>query len=118
MVELRYLPSHPSNYHPPSLHHDNHDDRLRGRQNDQPPRNLRGEPHVGLDSDRQSDGKHRPQDLCLGRCFAIAKYSCAATKTAAINSYALAPELRDPVVEYMKLSPFSLAIDGSSDTGT
>ena len=26
--------------------------------------------------------------------------------------------MRDPVVEYMKQNPFSLAIDGGSDTGT
>lgn len=46
------------------------------------------------------------------------KYGCAATKTAAIVNYALAPEMLRPVVEYMRKEPFSLAIDGSSDTGT
>ena len=46
------------------------------------------------------------------------KYGCAATKTAAIVNYALAPEMLAPVVDYLKTEPFSLCIDGSSDTGT
>ena len=40
------------------------------------------------------------------------------SQPAAIINYAMAPEMRNPVVEYMKHNPFSLAIDGGSDTGT
>lgn len=46
------------------------------------------------------------------------KYGCASTKTAAIINYAMAPFLHDSLVEYLQQNPFSLAIDGSSDTGT
>ena len=48
------------------------------------------------------------------------KYGCAATKTAAIinNYYAIAPSLRSPLIEHLQQNPFSLAIDGSSDTGS
>ena len=46
------------------------------------------------------------------------KYGCAATKTAAIINYAIAPSLHSPLIEYLQQNPFSLAIDGSSDTGT
>lgn len=46
------------------------------------------------------------------------KYGCAATKTAAIVNYSLAPSLHDPLVTHLQENPFSLAIDGSSDTGT
>ena len=50
---------------------------------------------------------------------AIAKrYGCGATKTAAIVNYAMGPEMKIPVVDYLKQHPFSLAVDGSSDTGT
>ena len=45
------------------------------------------------------------------------KYGCAATKTAAIINYAIAPSLHSPLVEHLQQNPFSLAIDGSSDTG-
>lgn len=49
----------------------------------------------------------------------IAKtYGCAATKTAAIINYAMAPGMLNPVLNYFQQNPFSLAIDGSSDTGT
>ena len=44
------------------------------------------------------------------------KYGCASTKTAAIINYAIAPFLHDSLVEYLQQNPFSLAIDGSSDT--
>ena len=44
------------------------------------------------------------------------RYRCGATKTAAIFNYAMGPEI--PVVDYLKKHPFSLAVDGSSDTGT
>ena len=33
------------------------------------------------------------------------KYGCAATKTAAIVNYALAPEMLAPVVDYLKTEP-------------
>ena len=46
------------------------------------------------------------------------KYGCAATKTAAIVNYAIAPSLHSPLMEYLQQNPFSLAVDGSSDTGT
>ncbi len=46
------------------------------------------------------------------------KYGCAATKTAAIVNYAIAPSLHNPLVENLQQNPFSLAIDGSSDSGT
>uniref|UniRef100_H3AWC3 Uncharacterized protein n=1 Tax=Latimeria chalumnae TaxID=7897 RepID=H3AWC3_LATCH len=46
------------------------------------------------------------------------KYGCAATKTAAIINYAMASDMKNPVVSSMKEQPFSLAVDGSSDTGT
>ena len=46
------------------------------------------------------------------------KYGCAATKTAAIVNYALAPSLHDGLVNHIRENPFSFAIDGSSDTGT
>ena len=46
------------------------------------------------------------------------KYGCAATKTAAIINYAIAPSLCSPLIEHLQQNPFSLAIDGSSDTGT
>ena len=46
------------------------------------------------------------------------KYECAATKTAPIINYAIAPSLRSPLIEHLQQNPFSLAIDGSSDTGT
>lgn len=50
---------------------------------------------------------------------AIAKrYGCAATKTAAIINYAISPEMQAPVVDYLKQHPFSLAVDGSSDSST
>ena len=57
-----------------------------------------------------------------GKCSRIVRLhrstGCAATKTAAIVNYALAPEMLAPVVDYLKTEPFSLCIDGSSDTGT
>uniref|UniRef100_H3B5F2 Uncharacterized protein n=1 Tax=Latimeria chalumnae TaxID=7897 RepID=H3B5F2_LATCH len=46
------------------------------------------------------------------------KHGCAATKTVAIINYTMAPDMRNPVVSYMKEQPFSLTVDGSSDTGT
>ena len=46
------------------------------------------------------------------------KYGCAATKTAAIINYAIAPSLHNPLVEHLQQNPFSPAIDGSSDTGS
>ena len=39
------------------------------------------------------------------------KYGCAATKTAAIVNYALAPSLHDPLVFHLREKPFSLATD-------
>ena len=46
------------------------------------------------------------------------KYGYAATKTAAIINYAIAPLLHTPLVEHLQQNPFSPAIDDSSDTGT
>lgn len=46
------------------------------------------------------------------------KYGCGPTKTTAIVNYALAPSFLEPLVEHLRVNPFSLAIDGSSDTGT
>ena len=43
------------------------------------------------------------------------RYGCATTKTAAIINYAMAPDMRKPV---MKEQPLSLPVDVSSDTGT
>lgn len=39
------------------------------------------------------------------------KYGCAATKTAAIVNYAMAPEFHNPLVDYLQHGPFSVAID-------
>ena len=48
----------------------------------------------------------------------IAKmYSCASTKTACILNGALAKELQGLLIDNMKQNPFSLATDGSNDTG-
>ena len=44
-------------------------------------------------------------------------YRCARTKTACILNYAIAPLLRDELVAQMKVEPFSLSVDASSDTG-
>ena len=33
-------------------------------------------------------------------------------------NYAIAPSLLSPLMEYLQQNPFSLAVDGSSDTGT
>ena len=46
------------------------------------------------------------------------KYGCAATKTAAIINYAIAPSLHSTLIDYLQHNPFSLAIDGSSGTGS
>lgn len=43
-------------------------------------------------------------------------YSCGRTKTACILNGALAPYILENLVSRMKINPFSLAIDGSSDT--
>ena len=48
----------------------------------------------------------------------IAKmYSCARTKTACILNGALAKELQATLIDIMKNNPFSLATDGSNDSG-
>jgi len=48
----------------------------------------------------------------------IAKaYSCAPTKSACIINGALAKELQKSLIEVMKSNPFSLATDGSNDSG-
>ena len=44
-------------------------------------------------------------------------YHCARTKTACILNYSIAPLLRDELVAQMKVEPFSLSVDASSDTG-
>lgn len=44
-------------------------------------------------------------------------YSCACTKTTAILNGAVAPTFKAERVTTMKQSPFSIRIDGSSDTG-
>ena len=46
------------------------------------------------------------------------KYGCAATKTAAIINYAIAPSLHSTLIDYLQHNPFSLAIDGSSGIGS
>lgn len=46
------------------------------------------------------------------------KYGRSATKTSAIIKYAMAPFFHDPLIEHLRQNPFSLAIDGSSNTGT
>jgi hypothetical protein len=49
----------------------------------------------------------------------IAKaYSSAKTKTTCILNGALAPHFKSALVEQMKTAPFSIAIDGSNDTGS
>ena len=45
------------------------------------------------------------------------KYGCA-TKIATIINFAIAPSLHSPLIEHLQQNPLSLAIDGSSDTGT
>ena len=47
-----------------------------------------------------------------------AKYGCAATKTACIISHAIAPSLHFHLLDLLRAEPFSLSVDGSSDTGT
>lgn len=48
----------------------------------------------------------------------IAKaYSCARTKTTCILNGALATSLRKSLIDQMKVEPFSLATDGSNDSG-
>ena len=44
-------------------------------------------------------------------------YSCARTKTTCILNGALAMDLQKSLVEHMKSEPFSLATDGSNDSG-
>ena len=44
-------------------------------------------------------------------------YASASTKTICIVNGSLAPYFKSTLVESMKLNPFSIAIDGSSDTG-
>ena len=47
-----------------------------------------------------------------------AKYGCAATKTACIINHAIAPSLHSHLLDLLRAEPFSLSVDGSSDTGT
>ena len=47
-----------------------------------------------------------------------AKYGCAATKTACIINHAIAPPLHSYILDLLRAEPFSLSVDGSSDTGT
>lgn len=48
----------------------------------------------------------------------VAKKYGSSTKTSAIINYAMAPFFHDPPIEHLQSNPFTLAIDGSSDTGT
>ena len=43
-------------------------------------------------------------------------YACSATKTAAISNKAMGPHCHRYIIEHCKNHPFSLGVDGSSDT--
>ena len=45
------------------------------------------------------------------------KYQCGKTKSSAILNDALAMDLTSKLIERMKATPFSVATDGSNDTG-
>ena len=46
-----------------------------------------------------------------------ANYHSASTKATCILNYAVAPSLKNKLVDNMKVSPFSVSVDGSNDTG-
>ena len=43
------------------------------------------------------------------------KYHAASTKAMCMLDYAIAPLLKQHLIEYMKVHPFSVAVDGSND---
>ena len=43
------------------------------------------------------------------------KYHAASTKAMCMLNYAIAPLLKQHLIEYMKVHPFSVAVDGSND---
>ena len=47
----------------------------------------------------------------------VKAYSCVRTKSACILNEALAKELQESLIEFMKNNPFSLATDGCNDSG-
>ena len=59
--------------------------------------------------------------LSLEKCFLVTllgSMDAHQPKQLRHGNYAMAPFLRDSLVEYLQQNPFSPEIDGSSDTGT